>query len=309
MHREAQVSPEKKNSLDFKKVMCRFCKSENVVKKGFRKTQRGGKQQRWICRDCNRSFTIDSGFWKMKNPEHLVTMSLDQYYMNLSSRKVSISLSNYLNNEATHQSILNWVRKYSQKVKPFTESLKLNLSGETYLDETEIKCKKKAGIFWSAIDGNTKYIVGYLYSYQAQNVKDAMKILKTIKDRQQTKFIQTDGLVHYPTAMKKMFYSNKVGRLTVNHIILNVRKTGRHNVKIERFFRNVKERTQLMYWFKNFRSANDILDGYVIRYNFVRNHMTLGKTPAEEAGFAIDLGKNKWRKLIEIATLIKNHTP
>lgn len=56
----------------------------------------------------------------MKNPENLVTMSLDQYYMNLSSRKVSNSLSNYLNNEATHQSVLNWVRKYSQKVKPFT---------------------------------------------------------------------------------------------------------------------------------------------------------------------------------------------
>ncbi len=109
--------------------------------------------------------------------------------------------------------------------------------------------------------------------------------------------------------MKKMFYSNKVGVLTVDHIILNVRKTGKHNVKIERFFRNIKERTQLIYWFKSFRSTNAILDGYVIWYNFVRNHMTLGKTPAEEAGFTFDLGKNKWRKLIEIATCLKNHAP
>ena len=58
------------------------------------------------------------------------------------------------------------------------------------MDETEIKCKKKTGVFWSAIDGNTKYIVGYLYSYQAQNMKDALKVLGIIKDRQQTKFIQ-----------------------------------------------------------------------------------------------------------------------
>ncbi|MEK6932390.1 MAG: integrase core domain-containing protein [Nanoarchaeota archaeon] len=90
---------------------------------------------------------------------------------------------------------------------------------------------------------------------------------------------------------------------------MNTSKTGKHNVKIERFFRNIKERTQLMYWFKNFRSANAILDGYVIWYNFVRNHMTLGKTPVEEAGFSLDLGKNKWKKLIEIATIIKNHAP
>lgn len=37
--------------------------------------------------------------------------------------------------------------------------------------------------------------------------------------------------------------------------------------------------------------------------------MTLNKTPAEEAGFALDLGKNKWRKIIEIATYFKNHAP
>ena len=120
MHREAQISPENKNSLDFKKVMCRFCKSKKVVRKGFRKTQRRGKQQRGLWRDCNRSFTIDKGFCKMKNPDNLVTRSLDQYYMNLSSRKVSNSMENYLNNEASHQSVLNWVRKYSQKVKQFT---------------------------------------------------------------------------------------------------------------------------------------------------------------------------------------------
>jgi len=132
------------------------------------------------------------------------------------------------------------------------------------LDETEIKCKKKTGVFWSAIDGNTKYIVGYLYSYQAQNMKDALKVLGIIKDRQQTKFIQTDGLVHYPRAMKKTFYSNKFGGLSVPHIVLNTSKTGKHNVKIERFFRNVKERTQLIYWFKNFNSACSILDEYVI---------------------------------------------
>lgn len=64
-----------------------------------------------------------------------------------------------------------------------------------------------------------------------------------------------------------------------------------------------------MYWFKSFTSANAILDGYVIWYNFVRNHMTLDKTPAEEAGFSLDLGKNKWRRLIEISTYFNNHAP
>mgnify|MGYP001559485705 FL=1 len=37
--------------------------------------------------------------------------------------------------------------------------------------------------------------------------------------------------------------------------------------------------------------------------------MTLNQTPAEEAGFDIDLGKNKWKNLIEIATYFKNHAP
>ena len=74
-------------------VKCRFCSSESVVKRGWRATKNRGKQQRWLCNNCNKSFTLDLGFWKMKNNENLVTQSIDQYFQNLSSRVVQRNLN------------------------------------------------------------------------------------------------------------------------------------------------------------------------------------------------------------------------
>ena len=60
--------------------VCRFCKSNNTIKKGFRVTEKRGKIQRFICRDCKRSFCIDEGFYRMRNPEDKITQAIDLYF-------------------------------------------------------------------------------------------------------------------------------------------------------------------------------------------------------------------------------------
>ncbi|MDE1726354.1 MAG: hypothetical protein KGH89_03720 [Thaumarchaeota archaeon] len=49
-------------------------------------------------------------------------------------------------------------------------------------------------------------------------------------------------------------------------------------------------------------SAQKLIDAYRIHYNFVRNHGSIGKTPAEEAGIKLDLGQNKIENLIKLAS-------
>ena len=41
------------------------------------------------------------------------------------------------------------------------------------------------------------------------------------------------------------------------------------------------------------------MNGFIIYYNFVRNHMTYNKTPAEVAGISLKLGRNRWKGLIK----------
>jgi hypothetical protein len=50
-----------------------------------------------------------------------------------------------------------------------------------------------------------------------------------------------------------------------------------------------------------------ILKGCQIFHNFIRPHMGLdGKTPAEACGIAVE-GKNKWRTLIQNASMNNHH--
>jgi hypothetical protein len=51
-------------------------------------------------------------------------------------------------------------------------------------------------------------------------------------------------------------------------------------------------------------SAQELMEGMRIYYNFCREHSTLGKTPAEMAGIRI-AGKNKWLTLIQNASRSK----
>jgi len=49
-------------------------------------------------------------------------------------------------------------------------------------------------------------------------------------------------------------------------------------------------------------TAQKIIEAMRIHYNFCRVHSTLGKTPSEEAGINLNLGKNKVESLIRIAS-------
>lgn len=283
-------------------VRCNSCKSEDVAKRGWRKTQHRGKIQRWLCNNCNRTFTLDLGFWKMKNSENIITQAIDTYFENLSSRKVKGNLQKYSNTKISHRSVMNWVAKYSKKLTEFTNKLKPTLTGYTFVDETIVKCKKKETILWVGIDGSTKYIVNNLYSKNPQNMEDAISFFKGIKDKQETKRITSDGLMLYPSAFNKIFFNiHKEKR--VEHKVINTLKTGKYNVNIERFFRNLKERLHLMYWFKSYESAETILNGYIVWYNFIREHMTLKKTPAEASNLNLGLGTNKIWGLITLSSL------
>ena len=108
-----------------KKPKCPNCKNDNVVKRGKSPTQKRGFQQRYKCKDCKKIFISDTGFWKMKNSEEIITMSIDMYLSNLSSRKMRNQLRRHMKTKISHVSVLDWVRKYILKVQNYVEKAEL----------------------------------------------------------------------------------------------------------------------------------------------------------------------------------------
>ena len=170
-----------------------------------------------------------------------------------------------------------------------------------YADETFIRRNKQDDRFWACVDWNTRMITGIHYSVKGNIEEAKIFIAKAIK-KGKPKFIQTDMAMFYPRAFSKLFYSNKIGGLTVEHKIQNVSKTKTHNYKIETVFMKIKDRVNDFRGLKALWSAPIIMMGLTIQHNFIEEHTTTGIQPCCLAGQDLELGDNRWLGLIRMSS-------
>lgn len=285
-----------------KEVICSHCREKDIKKDGIRKTEKRGKIQRYKCKSCNHRFVIDDGFFRMKNNENIITMSIDMYISNLSSRKMRNQLNRHLNTKISHMSILDWVRRYTLKVSKFVDKLRYNMGNSLYADETLIDCGGRDDRFWCCIDWDTRLITGVHYSLSGNPVEAQKFLFKSIQ-KGKPKFIQTDGGVFYPKAFRKLFYSNKIGGLTIEHKIQNASVTKIHNYRIETVFMKIKDRVNDFRGLKALWSAPIMMNALVIQHNFIEAHTTIDEVPCNRAGQELDLEENRWLGLIKLSSV------
>ena len=277
-------------------IKCLYCKASNYIKWGSRKTQNRGKIQKYKCLDCNRYFTNDDGFYRMRNSEDKITEGIDLYFSNLSSRKVRNHFRRHRTNNASHVTVLDWCRKYVLKVNNYVDKLQPQLSGKYYMDETEIDCKGRNDFLWVAVDWDTRFIPNTHYSlfWDTNNCKE---FLRKIKKKNLPKYVQTDSAPFYKNAFYDMF------KRSVKHYQNNIHETGKHNVRIETVFSKVKDRVDDFRGLKATWSAPILLQGIILQHNFIEAHTTTGKIPSELAGLKLDVGINRWLGLIKLSSI------
>ncbi len=305
---------QQEKSKNNNKVVCPICKSNNLIKRGFRQTENRGKIQRFGCKDCRHRFVIDEGFYRMRNAPQKITLCLDLFYRGISTRKVQEHLQAFYPHNSSHKSIYKWVIKYARKISKFTEKLKLNVGEEIQTDEMEYHRRlqrNRKGVdknwFIDVIDCKTRFMVASEYC-KNRNQKEIKSVLNKVKSKTQNqiKICTTDGLTHYPKMVKSVFgYNNKIGRYNVFHNKVNASAGEGFNIMIERLHNNIRQRTKTMRGFHGaVSSANSIMKGWEIYYNFITKHQAIDCCPYE---LAIPELKdklnvpNKWLALIQLA--------
>lgn len=238
----------------------------------------------------------------MRHNPKIITMSIDMYISNLSSRKMKNQLARHLGVKVTHMTILDWVRRYTLKVSKFVDKLSYNIGNSFYADETLIDCKGRNDRFWCCLDWDTRLITGVHYILSG-NPQEAQRFLFKSIQKGKPKFIQTDGGVFYPKVFRKLFYSNKIGGLTVEHKIQNASVTKIYNYRIETVFMKIKDRVDDFRGLKALWSAPILMNALVIQHNFIEAHTTLDDVPCERAGVNLSIGENRWLDLIKSATI------
>jgi putative transposase len=276
---------------------CIFCHSKNIKKFGIRHNK-DFDVQKYQCKDCNQYFSFNIGFEKMKHNPQAVTTAMQLYFSGESLRNTKNSLK-LLGVQVSHQTVFNWIEKYSDLMKQYVEKLKPQVSDTWRADEVFIKFSGDIKYLFALMDDETKYWIAQEVA-QTKDRHDARNLFheaKKVAGKRPNTLI-TDGLPAYHDAFNKEFYTNTNPQSKhINAIKLD---GDMNNNTMERANGEVRDREKVMRGLKV--TDTPILPGYQIFHNFMRPHISLkGKTPAEACGIMVE-GDNKWITLIQNAS-------
>ena len=105
---------------------CPFCQSQNIKKYGVRHNK-SGDLQRFACNGCSKVFSINLGFERMKHNPQAVTAAMQLYFSGESLRNTQRSLK-LIGVEVSHQTVSNWITKYTNIMKAYVDNIKPNIS-------------------------------------------------------------------------------------------------------------------------------------------------------------------------------------
>jgi transposase-like protein len=276
---------------------CQFCGSENIVKNSVRHNQ-NGDIQRYKCKACEKRFSINLGFEKMKATPQIVTSAMQLYFTGESYRNVQKFLKLQGVN-VDHSTILRWVKKYVTLMQNYLQKIKPNVSDTWRADELYVKINGNLKYLFAMMDDETRFWIAQevAETKDKHDTRNLLRMSKEITGKKPMTFI-TDGLPSYHDAYKKEFWTLKGPRTEhIRHIKLS---GDMHNNKMERINGEVRDREKVMRGLK--KDETPVLTGYQLYHNFIRPHESLnGKTPSEACGITIE-GKNKWITLIQNAS-------
>ena len=173
----------------YKKVSCSYCNSNNTIKWCKRRTKNRGLIQRYKCKECNRFFVINDGFFRMRNVPNKITLCLDLFFRGVSTRKVQEHLQAFYPYNSNNSTIYRWIVRYSNIISNYTSKIKVNSGYEIEVDEVEYKRRKyynKVGVeqnwFIDSIDTKTRYMLSSEY-FKSRGTKEIRKIIKDINEK------------------------------------------------------------------------------------------------------------------------------
>jgi putative transposase len=269
---------------------CKYCQSEHVRKYGLYKGA-----QRYFCNDCGSKFKNDDMTFHMKTDTNLVSSALNMYYEGMPIRAIRRNLLQEHAKAPSTATIYEWIQKYTQYATDSAKDYYPNVGDIWIADETVLKIDGQNLWLWDIIDDKTRYLLATKLS-RSRTTRDAQALMdKATKTAGKSpKVVITDKLASY---------------LDVNygkgpeHIQGGIARGGEDSTqKIERFHGTLKARTKVMRGLKNFETALDFTDGWLVHYNYLRPHESLqDRTPAQESG--IEYPYKNW------ADIIRKHKP
>ncbi|MBM3943937.1 MAG: IS1/IS6 family transposase [SAR202 cluster bacterium] len=253
---------------------CPVCESARVVRYG--KSRKG--EQVYRCLPCGRTFMDKGTMPGRRIPPPQVGAAIAMFYNGMSIEEIRRNLAPIFDiTPPSKATIYEWVVDYTKLAKAETAELKPNTGGEWVADELVARIGGEQFWIWSVMDSKTRYVLASRIS-KTRTTTDAEALFKEAKNRAATlpKTIKTDGLRAYQDGIERVFGGD------VKHVVSKGIRHEINNNLAERLQGTIRQREKTMRGLQSLDTANLMMDGWRINYNYFRPHDGLdGKTPAE----------------------------
>ncbi len=286
------------------KTVCKHCQSTRTRRYGWYKDT-----QLYYCNDCKKKFVPNDSLFHMHTPANKVSTALQMYYTGSSIETIQATLKQDLKQENKNapstSTIFAWINKYTDEAIKATKDYHPQVGDRWIADETYVRIdmhkkgepiaynpyeksrKAKWVIFWDVIDSDTRFLLAS-HITTTRGTKDAQALMEKAAKRagKVPKVVVTDKLAAYLDGVELAYGADTKHKQGAPFDIEN------NTNLIERFHGSLKSRTKVMRALKNRDTLEKFTDGWLVYYNYVHDHHSLGRTPAEEAN--IDYPFKDW---------------
>ena len=189
------------------KVVCPYCKQKAFVVKNGRRHNKNSVKQKYMCNHCEREFTFDDGFLRMRKKKQHIVEAVDLFEKGPSLRDVMDHMWQHHRMKVSPETIRSWVRKFSRKLKGFVSTLRPEIKGRVHADEVILKVKGEKCYYWGAKDAETRFRLSTAWTRKREYKRGAKELFRKLKHNciGTPSKIVTDGLEHYRRAFNKYF--------------------------------------------------------------------------------------------------------
>jgi transposase-like protein len=269
---------------------CKYCDSARVVRFGHTKHGHG---QRLLCHDCGHTFMDSDAMPEMKTSAEQIASAVNTFYEGMSLNAIRRNLQQTYGNYPSDSTVYEWVTRYTKEAVKQAEQYHPKVGDTWVADETVLKVGGKNYWLIDIIDTDTRFLLDTVLSHN-RNKADIRRMMETAQERagKTPKEVFTDGWVGYLDGIESAYGAD------AKHIrVTPFGSKDDSSTLIERWHGTLKDRTKVMRGFKSKETAQLLLDGWLVHYNFFRPHESLdNKTPAETAG--IKFPHRNWQDIV-----------
>jgi transposase-like protein len=221
----------------------------------------------------------------MKTSTNQVASALSMYYEGLSLNIIRRHLQQMYNSYPSDSTVYEWIDRFTKQAIEQAKEYNPEVSNIWVADQTMLKVGGQKVWFWDMLDAKTRYLLASHLSAK-RTILDCREFMAKAAQKidKPPKVVITDQLTVYVDAIELTFGAE------TKHIPIRNLRTTPCNQLIVRFHSTLKTRNKVMKKLKSLERAKDILQGWLVYYNFLRPQEALGgQTPAEKAGIKYQL--------------------